>query len=391
MKKINHNIMRKLVLNTLYAALVLTISSCNTESEPTNLTSDRTDQLSANTYNLTSTQFSSSGMQLGKLKEMPFHEIVKATGMFDVPPENRASISTYFGGTVNSIKLLSGERVKKGQLLFNLENPDYVQLQQDYLETKGQLLYLKSDYERQLNLVQDSVTSQKKYLQAESAYTVMQVKFESLRKKLELMGINPNTLTVNNIQTTINIISPIDGYITSVNISRGGYLNPSQTALSIVNTDHLHLELNIFEKDILKVNVGQPISFKLQNDAAKEYQATVHLVNKTVDSKDRTVGIHGHLTDDKLTSRFNPGVYVEAEIFTTSELKSALPQNALVEVDDKYYVLELATSSNDSYLFNKREVRPGLSYNGYVEILNFQDFPENSEILINGSFNLITE
>jgi cobalt-zinc-cadmium efflux system membrane fusion protein len=139
------------------------------------------------------------------------------------------------------------------------------------------------------------------------------------------------------------------------------------------------------------VNVGQPISFKLQNDAAKEYQATVHLVNKTVDSKDRTVGIHGHLTDDKLTSRFNPGVYVEAEIFTTSELKSALPQNALVEVDDKYYVLELATSSNDSYLFNKREVRPGLSYNGYVEILNFQDFPENSEILINGSFNLITE
>jgi cobalt-zinc-cadmium efflux system membrane fusion protein len=219
----------------------------------------------------------------------------------------------------------------------------------------------------------------------------MVVKFESLRKKLALMGIDTNDLSMENIHTTINITSPIDGYVTSVYVTRGSFLSPSQTALTIVNTEHLHLELNIFEKDLPKVIVGQPILFKLQNNTTKEYQATVHLVNKTVDPENRTVGIHGHLSDEKMSSIFNPGMYVEADILTTSESKPALPQSALVEIDGKYYVLVLNTSSADTYSFKKQEVIPGVANNGYVDILNVQDVKNNTEILINGSFNLITE
>lgn len=340
---------------------------------------------------LSETQFQSSNMKLAKMKMQAFHEVVKANGMFDVPPENKASVSSYFGGTVKSIQLLTGEQVKKGQTLFILENPDFVQMQQDYLEAKSQLTYLKSDYERQKNLAQDNVTSQKNFFKAESDYTVTKVKVESLGKKLALMNINPNTLTLENMRSAINITSPIDGYITKINVTRGSFLNPSQAAIELVNTDHLHIELNIFEKDLPKVRIGQTIHFKIQEDTTQEYDATVHLVNKTIDPENRTIGIHGHLVDENISHRFTPGMYVEATIYTTSESKAALPQDAVVELEGKYYVLVLDSLSNNEYLFLQKEVNTGVTTNGFIEILNAKDFKNNPDFLIKGAFNLIKD
>lgn len=391
MEKYNNTQMKKHAIGFLILATIISLASCTSKTDQFSIEASSANSVEENVFKLTKTQFTSSDMELGRLEMKEFHEIVKANGMFDVPPENKATISTYFGGTVKSIRLLPGERVKKGQVLFTLENPDYVQLQQDYLEAKGQLSFLKSDYERQKNLAKDNVTSQKKYLQAESDYTVMKVKLESLSKKLTLMGINPNSLVIDNIRTIINITSSINGFVTKVNIARGTFLTPSQTAIAIVDTDHLHLELNIFEKDLPKVRIGLPIRFRIQEDSSKEYEASVHLVNKTVDTENRTIGIHGHLSDEEIAQIFNPGMYVEADILTTSESRTALPKNALVEVDGKHYVLVLTNSTNEGYSFVKKEVETGSSNNGYVEILNTDDFKANSEILTKGSFNLITE
>ncbi len=366
----------------------LTFVSCSSNSDPIEIASETPDE---NAYLLSEAQFQSSGMELGNMEMSTFHEIVKANGMFDVPPEYRASVSSYFGGTVKNIQLLPGEFVKKGQTLFVLENPDFVQMQQDYLEAKGQLTYLKSDYERQKNLAKDNVTSQKNFLKSESDYTVTKVKVEALGKKLSMMNIDPNNLTVGNIHSTINIPAPIAGYISHVNITRGAFLSPSQGAITLVNTDHLHLELNIFEKDLPKVREGQTIHFKIQEDSIQEYNATVHLVNKTIDPENRTIGIHGHLIDESLSDRFTPGMYIEASIYATSKSMAALPQNAVVEMDDKYYVLVFQNLTNDQYAFAKKEVKPGATINGFTEIINAQDFKNSTEFLTKGSFNLITE
>ena len=123
----------------------------------------------------------------------------------------------------------------------------------------------------------------------------------------------------------------------------------------------------------------------------QEYDAVVHLVNKTVDPENRSIGVHGHLVDEKLSTRFNPGMYVEAEIYTTSASKTSLPQNALVEMDGQNYVLVLESSSNNEYVFVRHKVKKGKSNNTYSEILNTDDFGDDTSFLVNGSFNLITE
>jgi len=343
------------------------------------------------TYKITSSQFKSAEMVLGKMEKQDFYQSIKANGILDVPPENKAEVSCYYGGTVKKIELLPGQKVQKGQILFVLENPDYIQLQQDYLEAKSQLKYLESNYERQQNLVKDNVSSQKDFLKAESDYNSTKVQVESLSKQIALMNIDPNQLTLDQIQTRINIYSPISGYVTAVNISQGTFLNPSETAISITNTDHIHLELSIFEKDITKVSIGQDIKFKIQEDKNTTYQATVHLINKTVDPEKRTIGIHGHISDKKIEQKLNPGMYIEAEILSHPVSKWALTKDALVEIENQYFALILQKSDDSTYYFVKKEVEIGQNNNKQVEIINYKDFNDSTQFLTNGAYSLIQE
>lgn len=374
----------------IFAISLVVLSSCSSNNE-TLVIEETNEALSESQYILTTKQFQSSEMKIGKMTMHDFNDVVRANGKFDLPPQNLVSISTYFGGYVKDVRLLPGEQVKKGQTLFVLENPDYIQIQQDYLEAQGQLTYLKSDYERQKNLAQDNVTSQKTFLKAESDYTVTKVKLESFSMKLGLMNIMASQLTIDNIRTTVTITSPINGYITAVNITKGEFVNPSDVAMSLIDPDHMHLELSIFEQDLSKVKKGQEINFKIQNNDRESYKAEVYLVNKIVNPENRTVSIHGHLIDEKKIDLFNPGMYVEAEIYTSSEKKYALPQDAVIEANNKYFVLVRTIASNDTYGFKEKEVIPGKSNNGFTEIRNADEFDANNEFLLNGAFNLIKE
>lgn len=381
--------MKLFMMGTMIWVVLFALTSCSQENTESITIEEETTL--ENIYTLSKTQFESSNMQLGQLEMNEFHEVVKANGMFDVPPEHRASVSSYFGGTVKSLRLLVGEEVKKGQTLFVLENPSFVQLQQDFLEASAQLTYLKSDYERQKSLAQENIASQKSFLKAESEYQVIKVKVESLRKKLMLLNINPDALTDENISPTISILSPMDGYITQINISTGMFLNPAETAINIVNTEHLHIELNIFEKDLSKIKVGQDIRFKIQENSSQEYGAIVYLINKTIDPDHRTIGIHGHLSDEGQTSFFTPGMYVQSEIYTNTIRKASVPENTVVESENKYYVLVLEKTENEQFIFTRKEVEIGVSNNGTTEILNDSDFNADDQFLVKGAFNLITE
>lgn len=336
-------------------------------------------------------QFENSKMVLAKVSSHAFHQSIKTYGVFDVPPENKASVSAYFGGYVKELSLLEGQKVEKGELLFTLENPEYIEIQQEFLEVKGQLDYLKSDYERQKNLAEDNITSQKVYLKAEAEYKTSLVRFESMKKKLALMNLNPNTLTAKNIKSEIVLTSPLSGYITSVHATRGMYLNPDNIALTIINPDHMHLELNIFEKDLPKIKVNQKIRFKLQNDSHKEFDAYVYLVGKFIDQEKRSAAIHGHLSDELDAKYFTPGMYIEADIFSEVDTLMAIEQSAIIKVETSNYVLVKMELKGDKILFEKREVLVGQSRDGFTEIRNTDDFSLNDEILIEGAFNMIGE
>jgi len=232
-------------------------------------------------------------------------------------------------------------------------------------------------------------TQQKNYLKAESEYKITLARYESLRKRLSLMNVNSENVTESNLKSTIAVSSPISGYITAVNASRGMYLNPSDVAVTIMNTDHMHIELAIFEQDLKYVKEKQTIKFKLQNDGSTDYNAEVYLINKAIDPVQRTVKVHCHLTNTADLKHLTPGMYVEADIFTTKKSKRALPEEAIVNIGDDYFVLVQKAKNSKGFVFDKVKVDLGANKNGYIEILNQNEFSEGTKFLGKGAFNLI--
>jgi len=388
MKNTRNNSSNSIYFKSLFLVAIMVLASCNSKekSEATNIDTAETIE-DVDVITITESQFNSGEMKVGKITMQEFNTNVRANGMFAVPPQNQADVSTYFAGYVKDIKLLPGDIVKKGQVLFTIENPEYVQAQQDFLEAKGRLNYLKSDYERQKELLADNVTSKKNFLKAESEYTVTLAQYQSLKKKLSLMNINPNSLSGENIRSVISVLSPLSGYATTINATKGMYLNPSDIAITVTNTDDLHIELKIFEKDLPMVKMGQQINVRLQNDIDNIYKGRVHLVNKAINIQDRTVDIRGHLINEAEAKLFAPGMYIEAEIITSSSDHPALPKQAVANIDNDYFVLVKENAST----FRRVLVKIGTTNNGFTQILNANDFDQNAEFLTEGAFNLITE
>ena len=121
----------------------------------------------------------------------------------------------------------------------------------------------------------------------------------------------------------------------------------------------------------------------------KVYEAEVFVVGKSINENDRSINIHGHLLDESQESNFLPGMYVDSQILTNDKVYKALHSNAVVKVDESYYVLVKRSNDSENYIFEKREIKVGESVDGYTRILNTDDFGASDEILVNGAFNLI--
>ena len=328
----------------LFATLLFACANKEQSTASTTEISENTNQIK-----ITKQQFESENMQFGQLSEHSFNTVVKANGMIDVPPENRASVSTFIGGYVSKIPLLIGDKVKKGQFVASLTNTDIVEIQQHYLEVSAQLDYLKNEYTRQKTLFEEKITSQKNYL-----------------------------------KSSINLYAPINGHITKVNVSNGSFVSSASELLEIVNTDHIHLELNIFEKDILSIKKNQEILFRVPEASDKSYNAEVHLVGTSINN-DRTIKVHGHLKDESV--RFITGMFVEAAIITESKKVISLPKSAVLKNETNTFVLALIKEGNEGYSLEKITLKIGLENENFIEVLNAEQL-QHKKILTKGIFML---
>ena len=372
-------------MKNLYILLFsLVLVACG-NSEKSLETTVETETVS-NELDITKQQFKGENMAFGTFTEHPFSETVKANGLIDVPPHNKSSVTTFIGGYITKTPLLIGDKVKKGQMLVTLENPEFIEIQQNYLEIAEQLNYLKSEFTRQKTLYNENITSQKNFLKAESNYKSSLAQYNGLRKKLQMLNINPTSVEQGNITSTINLYAPITGYVTKVNISNGAFVSPSDIVMEIVDTDHIHLELSVFEKDILKIKKDQDILFTIPEASDSIYKAEVHLVGTTIDENTRRVKIHGHIEEGQ--TQFIVGMFTEADIIINNTNRIALPKEAIISVEDNFYVLILKNETETKFHLEKIKIEKGIEAESFVEVLN-TDVLKDKQILIKGTYMLL--
>jgi cobalt-zinc-cadmium efflux system membrane fusion protein len=384
-------------------SLALSISSCGggDKKEPSVEADTSKKKEDSNIAEISESQYKTLGVTLEGVSPKALSGVLKVNGFIDVPPQDLISISTQMGGIVKSIPVLQGSVVRKGQVIAVLENQDYVQLQQDYLDSRSQHDLNSEEYKRQQTLASQNVTATKILQQAKANYESSMAREAALRQRLRLINIDPSRLTAAGIRSTVNIYAPIGGYVTKVNTNVGKFVNPNDIMLEIVNSNNLHVELNVFERDAEKVKPGQNVRFTLTNDST-ERQATVSLVGKEINA-DKTIRIHSVA---KGSFNFLPGTYVKAFIETGKNETPALPENAVVNFEGKKYVFVMSGTATEKrkeagekgdgeptkvYRFRMTEVTTGVNEGGYIAVEFPAKVPANSQIVTKGAYDLLSK
>ncbi|MCR4289051.1 MAG: efflux RND transporter periplasmic adaptor subunit [Candidatus Scalindua sp.] len=378
---------------SIMALSALIFSGCNNQSG-TSETEVPHHEESESMVELTPAQYKVAGIELGRIEQKNLSNVIKVNGILQTPPQSLASINAVIGGFVKETSLLPGNRIEKGEVVVVLEHPDYIQLQLDYLESDSKLTYLEQEFARQKGLQEKNVNSAKTFQRTTADYKSIKARVSALEQKLALIGISAKELRESEkISRTIKVYSPISGYVSRVNVNIGKYMNPADVMFEIVNTEHLHAELTVFEKDIGKIKEGQRIRFTLPNEDNRERLATVHLIGRLI-NEHRVVKVHGHL--DKEDEQYFPGMFIKAFIEINNNTVNALPEDAIVQSGGKHYIYifkgNRIEDNQEMSDFEMIEIQKGVTEGIYTEVILPDTFDINSDkIVLKGAYSLLSK
>jgi cobalt-zinc-cadmium efflux system membrane fusion protein len=365
----------------LILTLISLLTSCNNEKKQEKEISTA----ATNLITLTDAQYKSAQIELGKLETKNISTTLKLNGKIDVPPQNMVSVSMPLGGFLKSTKLLPGMHVKKGEIIANMEDQQYIQLQQEYLMAKSKLAFTEQEFNRQKELNQSKASSDKVFQQTEMDFKNQKIVMSALAEKLRLININPETLNESNLSRSVNVYSSIDGFVSKVDVNIGKYVNPSDVLFELINPDDIHLNLKVFEKDLDKLAIGQKLLAFNNNTPQKKYPCEIILISRDL-SADRTGEVHCHFDDyDK---SLLPGMYMNAEVEINAVNALTIIEDAIVNFEGKNYVF----ISKDKNQFEMLEIIKGSSENNYTQI-NAVDNKNISKttFVVKGAYSLLMQ
>ena len=332
-----------------------------------------------------------ANIEFGKVEMHHISETIPLNGKVTVAPGDLATICIPMGGFIKHTVMMPGDKVGKGQVLAVVDNPDFIDIQQNYLEARNKLSFAEADFKRHSELYKDDVYSEQNIQEVTVNYNNLKALVRSYEQKLLLIGIDPSKLTADNISSSVNVTSPIDGYITSVKINTGKYINPADVMFEVVNRKKLLLELTLFEKDADKIRPGQDVVFHINNES-EEHHARVSRTGKSI-GEDNTFTIYADV--ESMCENVLPGMYVNASVIKSDNLVTSLPSEAIVSFDDKNYIFVYERDKTESGMafteYRMVEVGKGVTSSGYTEVKLPEGFDLSvTRVVFRGAYNLLS-
>ena len=330
-------------------------------------------------------------IELGHAEVRTLKSLLKVNGIVTIAPQNQATVCEPLGGFIKYTSVVPGQPVKKGETLALIENQEFVDIQQQYLESKNKLEFAESEYKRHTELFREDVYSEKNVQQVTTEYKNLKSQVHALEQKLNLIGIHPSALTEENIAGTVVVRSPINGFITGVNINIGKYVSPSDVLFEIVNSNELLLELTLFEKDADKAVPGEKIRFFINNET-ETHDAVIYQTAKAI-GVDKTFKAYAKVISE--CRNVLPGMYVNALIEKPGNPTPSLPSEAIVSFDDQDYIFvydrDKVENGSPFTEYRMVPVTKGLTDGNFTEVTLPVDFDLlKNRIVIKGAYTLLS-
>jgi len=374
---------RLFLIPAVFAMVVFLTSGCGQQAPNEESATEESGQF----IQISHQQFENQKMEIGEVTIQLFEDAVKCNGFIAAPPNGIAQMSAPLAGIIATINCAPGDMVKKGQVLCTLSSNEFIVLQQEFAESSASLKRLKADYERSKALYNEKIGAEKDFLATESEYKAMLAKFQSLKLRLELLNLATGKIESGEFYATFPVLAPIGGNITSHDISLGQFIEQQKILFEIIDVSRAQLQLAVFENQIGKIKAGQKIIFNSSGSPDQLYDATLVSIGKTINPESRSIQCIAKINNPASTNFINHS-YIEASIITEATEARALPTDAIVKAEGKYFVFVVQKTENQNYFLQKVQVNPGRISDKFTEIIDGETL---KSVVISGVYNLPTE
>ena len=407
--------MKRIINNLVFSVLVLVaffaFNACTnnhkegdghnhgTEAETT---TDEHEEEEENVAVLTDEQMKAVGIEIGSIEQKQLSATLKANGALRVPNSNKANATSLFGGVIKSLNVEIGDFVRKGQVIATISNPQFIQLQEEYLSINSRIEFAEQEVARQRELNEGNAGAKKNLQSATTELNTLRTRKASLQQQIQMMGINPASLSNSNLKSSLVVTSPISGTVSNVFAKIGSYVDVSSPIAEIIENTALHLDLQVYEKDIPLIKIGQKIDFVVTNNPNKTYSAEVYSIGSSFSGESKTIAVHSKITGDK--AGLIDGMSITGMVSLDDVLSTAVPNDAIVNADGKYYIFLVKEREEEAHdhkegeahdhnhgsekgtQFVRMEVVKGATQLGYTAITPVSEIPHGTHIVVKGAF-----
>ncbi|GAB4021973.1 efflux RND transporter periplasmic adaptor subunit [Spirosoma koreense] len=399
---------------TLLLGLLCTTIACQkqqpdqkTEPEPSH------EHEATDLIELTNDQLRIASVQLGRVEYRNLGQLLQLNGRLAVPAQSQVILTALQGGFIRSIPLLPGQPVQKGQVLARIENPELVQLQQEYAENHSRLTYLEAEYARQQELSRENVGALKVLQQTTADLKATQARVAGLSQRIRRVGLSPQDALSGKYSAHYVVVAPVSGVVTDVKATAGQYVQPTDVIAQLTSSQGLYAELTVFEKDLPQIRAGQRVSLLLNNEAGRERSGHISFINQAIDT-DRSVRVVAKL--DQPDARLTPNTFLKASLDLGESRVMALPEGAIVSAEGKDYIFVTTTEmasehaehagTQDSAIidhdaeepkthgtvFKQIPVRRGVTESGYSQVTlpTTLDW-KSTQVVVRGAYALLSQ
>jgi cobalt-zinc-cadmium efflux system membrane fusion protein len=383
--------MKKQFTYIISSLLLLSFSACTTsETNETKQQEEHQDHASDEVH-LSPQKFKSLKIELDTMQSHTFEGIVYTNGNLRVPPQHEATITAILGGNIVSIDVIEGTNVKKGQTIAYLSHPNFINIQTAYIKAFHNDEYLAKQLERQQKLSDAEIGAGKELQKIKAEYLSNKADMSGYSAQLKQLNLSIKHIQSGKLYNRIPVISPISGSIEAIDVQLGQYIDAQTSMFKVLNTEHVHADFMVFEKDIAYVSKGQQIEFTVAT-SAQPIHAEIISVGKRFEESPRAVHVHAEIKEKYFD--LIAGMYIKGKIFTENKNIMALPESAIITEEGKTYIFintQTKEQQKKGYEFQMFEIKTGIQEGGWLAIDLLKPLPNNAEIVQNGAYYLISE
>lgn len=338
---------------------------------------------------LSEKQVKAVDLKMGEAQEREMDAMLHVNGTLVLRAQDMGNVSSLMGGIVKNVYVKEGQMVSRGQVVATIENTDVVTLQREYYTAYKESEMARLELDRQKTLASAGAGIKKTLQMSEKNYKVAQANLLGTGRQLQQMGISTKQVAKGKFTTVFPLRAPISGTVSDMQASLGSYADMQTPLMKIRNNHAVECDLNVFEKDIAKVKVGDQVLVSLTNQPGVNVSGRVYGMNQYLNKGTKSVAVHVKL-DAKRGAKLFEGMYVSGQIATGRQLCMTLPNKAIVSADGKQYVFALNQqhSKGGTYSFSRHEVTTGVSNNGYTEVALCKHLKKGQKIVTDNAFYL---